>query len=75
MTRKELLNEAKSLPKPDQIELACDLWSMIELDDNDFPLTDDQKAELDRRMAAADADPTVPEEWDSLKIKLLGGEF
>jgi putative addiction module component (TIGR02574 family) len=75
MTRQQLLNEAKTLPREDQIELARDLWEIIDLDENDFPLTDEQKAELDRRIAEADADPTAAEDWESLKTKLLQGEF
>jgi putative addiction module component (TIGR02574 family) len=75
MTRQELLDTAKRLPKEDRIELAIELWDMIDFDENDFPLTEAQKAELDRRIAEADNNPVPSEDFEVLKQKLLRGEF
>ena len=75
MTKEQLLESAKSLPKEDRIDLAIELWGTIELEDGDLPLTEAQRQELDRRVAADKADPQPAEDWDQLRGKLLRGEF
>ena len=75
MTKEELLQAAKSLPKDQRIDLIMDLWASIEIEADDFPLTAEQKQELDRRIAADNADASPGEEWEVLKATLLSGQF
>ena len=42
-----------------------------EKDQEQFELTDAQKAELDRRLAAHEADPDRGNTWQEVKAKLL----
>ncbi len=53
----------RSLSVVDRLELIGDIWDSIAEEANTgpdvLPLTEDQKAELDRRMAEFDADPSI----------------
>ncbi len=44
------------LPIDERIKLVEELWDSIAADQNALPLTDEQKAELDRRLDAYEAD-------------------
>ena len=44
------------LPIDERIKLVEELWDSIASDQKALPLTDEQKAELDRRLDAYDAD-------------------
>lgn len=46
----------KSLPLDERIRLVEDLWDSIALDQKAIPLTQDQKAELDKRLQAFELD-------------------
>jgi len=75
MTKDQLLKNARSLPKGEQIDLALELWESIDADSTEPPVTDAIKRELDRRIAADDADEQAAVQWPELKDKLLKGEF
>lgn len=64
MTKEQLLGEAISLSSRDRLELAIDLWDSVENESEFPPLSENQVAELDRRLDAYMADPsaTVPAE-------------
>jgi putative addiction module component (TIGR02574 family) len=47
----------------------------IDADSAEPPLSEAQRRELDRRLAADAADPTLEEPWEDLKQKLLNGDF
>ncbi len=47
----------KQLPVQERLRLVEDLWDSIAAVEHSLPLTDDQKAELDRRLDAYEADP------------------
>jgi len=66
------LDDLLKLPVPERIELAMALWDSIaepELQDQ-LPLTDAQKAELDRRMAEHDRDPSRGIPWEEVQRRL-----
>lgn len=68
----------RSLSVADRLQLVGDIWDSIAEEANDapdlLPLTDEQKAELERRLAEYDADPStgVPmdEALDRVRAKL-----
>jgi putative addiction module component (TIGR02574 family) len=47
-----------------------DLWDRIAEHPEDVPVTDEMKAELDRRLAEHRADPSSAITWDELKARL-----
>jgi putative addiction module component (TIGR02574 family) len=66
------LDELLKLPVPERLELAMALWDSIaepELQDL-LPLTEVQKAELDRRLAQHDRDPSRGIPWEEVQRRL-----
>lgn len=57
----------------EQLALLGELWDSIAADPDQVPVTDAQKQDLDRRLAALDANPTAGSSWEEVKARLLGG--
>lgn len=72
MTPSSLPPEIRHLPIPERVQLVEQIWDSIADDKKQFPLTDAQKAELDRRIAAQQTDPNRGSPWDDVKKRLLG---
>ena len=66
------LDELLKLPPDERAELALALWESLEDIDReaDFALSDDQYAELDRRMAEHLADPGSSVSWEEVRREL-----
>lgn len=47
-----------------------DLWDRIAEHPEDVPVTDEMKAELDRRLAKHRADPSTAVPWETVKARL-----
>ncbi len=75
MTREQILHEVASLPHSEQVALAVDLWELTDPASADGPLSDELCDELDRRLAADDADDSPGEPWEVARAKLLRREF
>ena len=54
----------------DRLALVEDLWDSIAADEAAVPLTDAQKAELDRRLADHEANPDDVVSWEEIKASL-----
>lgn len=72
MTQFPLPPEIRSLPVPYRLDLVEQIWDSIAEDQEQFELTDEQKAELDRRIAAHEADPNRGVPWEVVKKRILG---
>jgi putative addiction module component (TIGR02574 family) len=59
------------LSSAERILLAQELWDSVEPEARSWPLTAEQQAEIERRIAAIDAGtmPTYP--WEDVKQRLL----
>src|SRR5574341_702344 len=55
----------------ERIQLAEDLWDSIP-ESADIPLTDAQKAELDRRLDDLEQHPDAGEPWEVVRARLYG---
>jgi len=55
----------------DRIALIGEIWDTIAAAPEKIPLTEVQKAELDRRLAAYQADPTRVTPWEVVKADAL----
>ncbi len=66
--------EISQLSIAERIQLAEDLWDSILEHQNEhqteFPLTDPQKQELDRRLDRYQQDPTTGSNWEAVKQRL-----
>jgi putative addiction module component (TIGR02574 family) len=70
MRRSELWAELMKLTPEERIELAQDLWDTIKSEDLP-PLTADELAEFDRRLAEHQRDPSTAVPWEDVKARLL----
>ena len=63
--------EIQSLTVSERILLAEALWDSIVSEQTDIELTDAQKEELDRRLAAFEIDQDEGSSWSSVKARVL----
>jgi putative addiction module component (TIGR02574 family) len=63
------------LTAAERIQLAQDLWDSLEPAeiDAELPLTDAQKAELDRRLADLERNPEGGAPWEQVRAELEAG--
>jgi putative addiction module component (TIGR02574 family) len=71
MPNSSLLAQAMQLTPEQRLELIGDLWDTIANDDNSLPISDDLKAELDRRLEAHRQNPEAGSTWEEVKARLL----
>jgi putative addiction module component (TIGR02574 family) len=62
-----VLREVESWPLEDQVRLAQELWERLLDQGYDPELTDEQKADLDRRIAALEVDPQSGSAWEEFR--------
>ncbi len=72
MIQFSLPSEIRSLPILERVHLVEQIWDSIAEDEQAFELTDSQKVELDRRIAAHEASPNRGKPWEEVKKRLLG---
>jgi putative addiction module component (TIGR02574 family) len=71
MTR-ETVAEFESLSVEEQIKLVQELWDRIAANPDAIPLTEAQRAELERRLASERIDPPAGIPWDEVRCRALG---
>ena len=64
------MEELLKLSVAERIQLVEDLWDSIAADADAYPLTEAQKAELDRRLADHEADPDSAIPWEEVRERL-----
>jgi len=67
-----LPSELRQLPIPDRLTLVGELWNSIAEDQQQLELTDEQKAELDRRLLARKNRTDAASPWSEVKQRILG---
>lgn len=62
----------RHLTAAERIQLAQDLWDSLEPSelDAECPLTSDQQAELDRRLADLERDPDAGIPWEQVRAEI-----
>jgi putative addiction module component (TIGR02574 family) len=55
---------------PDRLHLLEELWDSIAETPEAVPLTEAQRAEVDRRLAARAANPDAGSSWEEVKARL-----
>jgi putative addiction module component (TIGR02574 family) len=61
------LEEIKKLDVNDRLWLAHAIWETIDEEQMPAELSDEQKADLDRRMKELDENPSIGLTWDEIK--------
>lgn len=68
------LDELLRLPPAERLQAIGELWDSLEGQADLFPLSEDEGAELDRRIAEDEADPRPGVSWQELRRQLEGGQ-
>ena len=67
----DLLHELLKLSPAERIQLAEDLWDSVAADPANLPpLTEEQIAEIERRIAEHERDPSTALSWDDIRARL-----
>lgn len=56
---------------PERLALVQAIWDSIAVETEAAPLTDEQKQEIDRRLAAHRANPQAAIPWDQIEAEAL----
>jgi putative addiction module component (TIGR02574 family) len=70
MTSNALRKELFRLSTAEKIELVEELWDSIPEEDEARELTPEQREDLDRRLAEADADPDGGVPWEEARERI-----
>lgn len=65
------LSELRKLSVTERIQLAQDRWASIAEEAQALPLTEEQRAELDRCLSDAEQSPGEGRSWTEVKARLL----
>jgi len=57
----------------DRLTLLVDLWENLSEDSDRLPLLESQRSDLQRRLAAIDANPSRGASWEEVKERLQSG--
>lgn len=68
----DLREELLRLSLAERLELVQELWDSIaeECEREPYPLSDEQRQDLERRLAEADADPTGGAPWQEVRERI-----
>jgi putative addiction module component (TIGR02574 family) len=68
------LEEVLRLPVPERIRIVEAIWGSIADSPEAVALTDEQKAELDRRLQAFESNPDAGSSWDEVRARIWQGK-
>lgn len=71
MDYREVLHEVENWSIDDRIRLVQDVWDHLVAEGHEPDLSDEMKAELDRRIEELDRNPSAGEPWESVKERVL----
>ena len=66
----DMMREIRALSVDERIELAEAIWDSVEEDGEDCDLTDAQKRELERRLAAYEASGYKGDSWENVAERI-----
>jgi putative addiction module component (TIGR02574 family) len=72
MDYRSVLEEVETWPIEDRIRLAQDVWDRLVDQGHEPDLTEEMKAELDRRIDELDSNPDAGIPWEEVKARALG---
>ena len=70
MSTTKLLEQAKQLDLDERTILAHQIWASVEEECENAPLTEEFKAELERRLEAIKKNPDAGYSWNEVKARL-----
>jgi putative addiction module component (TIGR02574 family) len=73
MQKKVSIADVLELSPAERILLVEEIWDSIASVPDSVELSEAQRAELDRRLAAYRANPAAGDPWDVVKARIMGG--
>ena len=73
MPKKVSITDVLELSPAERILLVEEIWDSIASVPESVELSDAQREELERRLAAYRANPNAGDPWDVVKARILGG--
>jgi putative addiction module component (TIGR02574 family) len=71
MTKQQIIDSVKQLSREEQLDLAREIRDLAENDDGDVQLSNELRAELDRRAEAFRRNPQDTRPWHEIKQEIL----
>ena len=71
MTKQQIIDSARQLSRPEQVDLAMELWDLVGPSADEISLTPEQQAELDRRIQSFQATPSDTRPWEEVRLEIL----
>ncbi len=68
------LEDVLRLPVPERIRIVEAIWDSIVDSPEAVALTDEQKAELDRRLEAIEGNPDLGSPWSDVRARIWPGK-
>ena len=65
------IEEIVKMSIPERITLVEQIWDSIAAEPDEVEITEAQRRELDRRLAAWKADPDAGDSWENVKARIL----
>ncbi len=65
------LQDIMELSVDERIALVEEVWETIAAEPEAVPMTEEQRLELDRRLAQFDRDPNSGRPWDEVRARIL----
>ena len=65
-----LRDELLKLSAAERLELIEELWESLAVTDEALALTEEQRKDLERRLAEADLDPTGGSPWEEVRERI-----
>lgn len=69
----DVLAAAEALSAAERLQLIEEIWDSLSLPEQ-LEIPESHREELDRRLAAADANPEAGSSWEEVKARLRGGQ-
>lgn len=66
------MTKLNNLSTAEKMELAEELWESVLEDQNHIPITDEQRKELDKRLAQYELDKDDGETWEIVRARITG---
>lgn len=70
MSADSLIEEARKMPVAERIRIAEELWDSLSEEQLDFPLTQEQRDELETRLADYEAHPEAGASWEDVRARI-----
>lgn len=70
MSADTLIQEARKLSAAERIRIAEELWDSVSEEQAEFPLTNEQRDELDRRLADYENNPDAGSSWEDVRARI-----